>query len=310
MMSIAVLAVASLVATSVAAAAVTRVRRGGLASLAGQAAAVKNQSLSQLESYLPPPTVEAFQLKTAREIIDGGLRTMQSRILACGCAITTGTVMHSLVAPRAGLVLREIADDVRETAGREDYQFAGISLTLTEPDPTLNRRQIRLALTFPEAPADGQRPSAAAAAAAGKTRVMELPDEGSAPQVGNWNGLDYRQTRVESLAEAEPAWFLMLGDGRSYKLPCDRDVVVGAGGSCDIQLTQDTVSDRHVLLRASQKPRSLTIEDLGSTNGTTVDGTALPAHRARTIKGDAKLQLGTAVAVRLLLRAENSPASS
>jgi len=54
------------------------------------------------------------------------------------------------------------------------------------------------------------------------------------------------------------------------------DVMIGRSKLCDIRLESNTVSRHHAMIRYSA--RGATIVDLGSTNGTTVDGYAIKEH--------------------------------
>jgi pSer/pThr/pTyr-binding forkhead associated (FHA) protein len=64
--------------------------------------------------------------------------------------------------------------------------------------------------------------------------------------------------------------------------------VIGREG--DIQLADGRASRRHAQITSTDS--GLTIEDLGSTNGTKVDGTALAAGEKRALKGGEKVSFG------------------
>ena len=61
--------------------------------------------------------------------------------------------------------------------------------------------------------------------------------------------------------------------GGEYPLPVEQEIVIGRGGELDIVLVEDMVSRKHAKLVASGE--GLSITDLGSTNGTFVDGVAI-----------------------------------
>jgi class 3 adenylate cyclase len=68
-------------------------------------------------------------------------------------------------------------------------------------------------------------------------------------------------------------------------------VVIGRDfGQCEVVLPHATVSRRHARLRLGDNV--LQIEDLGSTNGTSVDGQAAPAGAPRPLHVGAKLKIG------------------
>lgn len=63
-------------------------------------------------------------------------------------------------------------------------------------------------------------------------------------------------------------------DGRAWTFDGSRPVVVGRDPQCDVQLADPQVSRVHLALR--REGRAWLLRDLGSSNGTVVDGTALP----------------------------------
>ncbi len=75
------------------------------------------------------------------------------------------------------------------------------------------------------------------------------------------------------------------------------------GREADISLPDGRVSRRHALLTSANG--QITIEDLGSTNGTKVDGTALTAGEKRVLKGGETISLG-GMEVRLAMPGEAS----
>lgn len=71
---------------------------------------------------------------------------------------------------------------------------------------------------------------------------------------------------------------LVLADGQEAKLG-NTPVLIGRSGDANIQLTDTSVSRRHAELRPSGT--HYVIVDLGSTNGTRVNGTAVTQHQLR-----------------------------
>lgn len=76
--------------------------------------------------------------------------------------------------------------------------------------------------------------------------------------------------------------------GRTYQLGPGR-LIVGRATDCDIALEDSGVSRRHALL-VSTAQRSVSVEDLGSTNGTMVDGARI---EVRELRGGERLQFGS-----------------
>lgn len=98
---------------------------------------------------------------------------------------------------------------------------------------------------------------------------------------------------------------LMQGDAVLYTLPLDaRPVHVGRAATNDLVLAESRVSGRHVVLWV--EGGEAFAEDLGSRNGTTVDGVALTGRTA--IEPRQTLVLGEAVTLRVSGTAEASPA--
>lgn len=70
--------------------------------------------------------------------------------------------------------------------------------------------------------------------------------------------------------------------------------VIGRADSADIQIKNKSVSARHASIRMLN-PYVFEIQDLGSTNGTFVDGTRIPQHVAEVYSTNATIRLGQSV---------------
>ena len=81
---------------------------------------------------------------------------------------------------------------------------------------------------------------------------------------------------------------LVTTEGRRIPV-ADRPVVIGRLSSCDIPLGDPQVSRRHAEVR--RDPEGFTVFDLGSTNGTVVNGA--PVRERRLADGD-ELRIGSA----------------
>ena len=102
--------------------------------------------------------------------------------------------------------------------------------------------------------------------------------------------------------EARPAlasWYLIVsGDGaapssRVVPLAEDADLVLGRDAEVEIPIDHDAVSRRHARIR--RRGDQLTVEDLGSRNGTLVNGQPITAAR-RLTAGDL-IRVGPAQAI-------------
>src|ERR1043165_3172452 len=76
---------------------------------------------------------------------------------------------------------------------------------------------------------------------------------------------------------------LVTGDGSvsSIPLPSEGKLLIGRAEEADLRLGGNSVSRQHALIRVSAG--ELTIEDLGSSNGTIVRGVRLPAQQETSV---------------------------
>ena len=97
------------------------------------------------------------------------------------------------------------------------------------------------------------------------------------------------------LAPPDRARAVVFWDGGSdaRDLAPGRDLLVGRGEDCDLQVLHRTVSRKHARLRTGTP---VTLEDLGSDNGTYIDGLRLPRGPQPLATGQVA-QLGTAMLV-------------
>jgi two-component system response regulator AtoC len=89
---------------------------------------------------------------------------------------------------------------------------------------------------------------------------------------------------------------LVLGEGsyETHGLPESGEVTIGRGSGCQVILDQPNVSRRHAVLHLGD---DLHVEDLGSVNGTRVNGQRLAAGERRAIKPGDMIELGSTVMV-------------
>jgi pSer/pThr/pTyr-binding forkhead associated (FHA) protein len=78
--------------------------------------------------------------------------------------------------------------------------------------------------------------------------------------------------------------------GGEFPIVADKELIIGRSNDIDVVLIEDMVSRRHA--RVILQGESLIIEDLGSTNGTFVNGEKI--RRARIKEGD-KVLIGTSI---------------
>jgi hypothetical protein len=87
---------------------------------------------------------------------------------------------------------------------------------------------------------------------------------------------------VEISPGPSPPWARLVGDGNAVDVTRNR-VLIGRDDDADVLIRADDVSRRHALLW--RQGGTVHIRDLGSTNGTTVDGHALGDEEKRVSAG-------------------------
>ena len=102
-------------------------------------------------------------------------------------------------------------------------------------------------------------------------------------------------TPAPARARKTKAWRLVLVEPKTEagaSFPVEGEITLGRGGGCTVPLAFDTfVSQVHA--RAFERDGALWVEDLGSRNGTFVDGT--PVHEPTKVGKGARVQVGETV---------------
>lgn len=75
------------------------------------------------------------------------------------------------------------------------------------------------------------------------------------------------------------------------------EVRVGRAGGNDLTIADDTVSSRHAIFQRNDRTGSFNLRDLGSTNGSRVNGRALTANRSVVLFDADQIELGDAFLV-------------
>ncbi|MBL8947164.1 MAG: sigma 54-interacting transcriptional regulator [Myxococcales bacterium] len=112
-------------------------------------------------------------------------------------------------------------------------------------------------------------------------------------------------TRPHDPGNDEPPRLVVLGDdgATSYPLPSAGTVRIGRGEDVDVRIDRESVSRRHAALHLGPP---MTIEDIGSSNGTRVAGIKLAPHVPTAILSGDVIELGR---VTLLVQGGPSPSS-
>src|SRR5690606_11656600 len=83
--------------------------------------------------------------------------------------------------------------------------------------------------------------------------------------------------------------------GRVEKLADGDQVLIGRAPEARLLLQDPRVSSRHALVR--REGDRVTVQDLGSANGTLINGDALEGAEPRTLKAGDEIQVGETVVV-------------
>jgi pSer/pThr/pTyr-binding forkhead associated (FHA) protein len=111
--------------------------------------------------------------------------------------------------------------------------------------------------------------------------AVETQTDKSAPGDSAWT--EERDPVVTSSAVTPSVSYLVRGSGEKIRLS-EKAVVIGRQTECDLVIQDSNVSRKHAEVRIM--PEGATITDLGSTNGTKVNGVKITASRVLA-NGDA-----------------------
>ncbi len=103
------------------------------------------------------------------------------------------------------------------------------------------------------------------------------------------------------VVEQTPSLLMISGPqiGRSYTILQD-EFIIGRASSCDLPIEDDLVSRHHC--KVYVKPNLAELEDLGSTNGTLVNGRKITG-RVKLLEGD-QVQVGSVAILKYVLKEE------
>jgi two-component system response regulator AtoC len=112
------------------------------------------------------------------------------------------------------------------------------------------------------------------------------------------------QTHTESALGRPHVVAMWPGGSVSKELGPDATLTVGRAKRCDLVIDHPSVSREHAIFHGGAP---VAIEDLGSTNGTTVGGARVPAGGRMTIENGQVVAIGAAL---LVVRGGITPARS
>ncbi|MGI8683389.1 MAG: FhaA domain-containing protein [Mycobacteriales bacterium] len=227
------------------------------------------------------PVEVAAQLQ--RETDDNRTVVTEGRILVPNdFVVQLGSTDYQRLSPYAEPLGAELADMVSEHAAEQGYSFVGpvrVNLELADELGT-GRFLVRSGV----AAAGADRPSVAAPS---PNRNWTAPPPPSRPDWANPG--HSAKASGDPGRRAGPRLEFTRGTGPTQSLTLTRGVTtVGRGAECDLRLEDTGVSRRHAEFRLDHD--SVTVADLGSTNGTSVNGTAIGSQQL--VDGD-RLVVGT-----------------
>jgi len=153
-------------------------------------------------------------------------------------------------------LISELQEYLAEHARRESYVLLSSPSILIHTDDDLEVGEFGIATRMVQ-PEPGEGPAEEPVAAPGATMVYK-PKPGPPTQAATPEELGM-----------EPEVVTVDVDGTRHTLD-KRNVVIGRSKDCDIRVADPNVSRRHAEIR--QEGTAYWVQDLGSTNGTTVNG--------------------------------------
>lgn len=191
------------------------------------------------------------------------------------------------LAPYSLTLADELASILREHAAEQGYTFVGPVTVALRQLPNLGTGSFRIESRVEAGEDDGPPPA---------VRPFAPSPSVAAPPVPSTEPPLLASTTVlpppsEPVAPPKPAVYghLVLPDGSRHAVG-EKALVLGRGQDADIRLSDSSVSRRHA--RISVVGGNILVEDLGSTNGTTVNGKKIDRE---TLKIGDSLGCGTAV---------------
>ncbi len=227
------------------------------------------------------PVEVAAQLQ--RETDDRKAVVGEGRILVPNdFVVELGMTDYARLSPYAQPLGAELAEMVNEHAAEQGYSFVGpVRVTLEQVEKLdTGRFLIRSGVAGGgDGPAVAAPPRPAAPAVA----------PAAVRQAANWTRPAQAQGQDGSPAAAGPSLEIRSPTGDPRSVPLTHPVTtIGRGTDCELRLEDTGVSRRHAEIRVG--PEGVTVTDLGSTNGTSVNGKAIGSREL--YDGD-RLALGT-----------------
>jgi len=187
-----------------------------------------------------------------------------------------------------GSLIGELQEYLAEHARREGYALLTPPKVILATDPDLAMGESGVSARVVQ-PRGGLEPIPSPAAAASPAPVDSPAPPPVTPAAASATMIYPRDSdaKPEPVPEPAPERAVLTLEGREVPITGDR-VVLGRSRECDVRLTDANVSRRHAEVR--QEDDDFWVVDLGSTNGTEVNGKRV--DRARLSDGD-RITLGS-----------------
>ncbi len=245
-------------------------------------ALVERSMIAPLRGKLQPIEIAK---RVERAMRESALASVDAQIAPNDYQVLLNPDDFATLAAARRLVEGELARHVAQTGSAEGYVFLTPPTVSLISSQTVPRRSLRVLAGMKDQPhaagPPARRPAGASATAAS---VAQTP-----PPRGD------RAAKTDRLDAADAPWTLDFGGWRA-PVP-NRAVTVGRALDCDVVVPSPRVSRHHAELRPGSG--GLELRDLGSTNGTTVDGqpvadTVVVLPGARIAFGGIEARLETA----------------
>ncbi|MFL6138915.1 MAG: FhaA domain-containing protein [Frankiaceae bacterium] len=180
--------------------------------------------------------------------------------------VELGTTDYARIGPYAGPLGAELAQMLRESAQENQWSFIGPVTVAFEEVADLDTGVFRVRSGV----SSGEKPSGGLRQTAGPEQSVEPRVEAARQDPGAFTGNP--RLVISSNGQAITGSIEARGGERAYALT-KPVTVIGRGNDADLRLLDPGVSRQHV--RVEVIDGEVFITDLGSTNGTTINGAAL-----------------------------------
>lgn len=234
-----------------------------------------------IQEKMPAPSVDALLRRGLDKTLRRALTTLHTKVLPPEVLFEVHPDLYDQMAPAWIRLGAELSAEIHDRAQAEGWETTGVIFFL-RGNRSLGKWEIDVHPIYPDA---DDVPTAHAGS--GATRYVDQDDVPT--------------------AHGEPQlvrrWLIELPGGGVRELPPARALTVGKSSTCDIVINSPRVSRRHIQVRWLPDADVVEIDDLGSTNGTTVDGRQLGQDGRATLRSDAVVGLGAHDRIRLVYRA-------